>query len=50
MKSAFMLNILQVTSKQQHSDKNIRFRAESVFYLANQGVVFEIDSGRHGSG
>lgn len=43
-----MLNILQASLKQQKSDKNIRFRAESVFYLANQGVVFEIDSGRHG--
>jgi hypothetical protein len=43
-----MLNILQATLKQQRSDKNIRFRAESVFYLADQGVVFEIDSGRRG--
>ncbi|GAC18193.1 hypothetical protein [Paraglaciecola arctica] len=43
-----MLNILQATLKQQSSNKNIRFRAESVFYLADQGVVFEIDSGRHG--
>ena len=43
-----MLNILQATLKQNNSDKNIRFRAESVFYLADQGVVFEIDSGRHG--
>jgi hypothetical protein len=43
-----MLNILQASLKQQNSDKNIRFRAEAVFYLANQGVVFEIDSGRHG--
>ncbi|MEP1447528.1 MAG: hypothetical protein ABJK37_15595 [Paraglaciecola sp.] len=43
-----MLNILQATLKQQSSDKNIRFRAEAVFYLADQGVVFEIDSGRHG--
>jgi hypothetical protein len=45
---AIMLNILQATLKQQSSDKNIRFRAEAVFYLADQGVVFEIDSGRHG--
>lgn len=43
-----MLNILQATLKQQSSDKNIRFRANSVFYLADQGVVFEIDSGRRG--
>jgi len=43
-----MLNILQASLKQQSSDKNIRFQAESVFYLANQGVVFEIDSGRRG--
>lgn len=43
-----MLNILQATLKQQNSDKNIRFRADAVFYLADQGVVFEIDSGRHG--
>jgi len=45
-----MLNILQASLKQQRSNKNIRFRAESVFYLANQGVVFQIDSGRHGGG
>ncbi|WP_339722793.1 hypothetical protein [uncultured Paraglaciecola sp.] len=43
-----MLNILQASLKQQNSNKNIRFRAEAVFYLADQGVVFEIDSGRHG--
>jgi len=43
-----MLNILQASLKQQRSNKKIRFRAESVFYLANQGVVFQIDSGRHG--
>jgi len=43
-----MLNILQASLKQQSSDKNIRFRAEAVFYLADQGVVFEIDSGRRG--
>jgi hypothetical protein len=42
-----MLNILQASLKQRSSEKNIRFRAESVFYLADQGVVFEIDSGRH---
>lgn len=46
--AGIMLNILQATLKQQRSDKNIRFRADAVFYLANQGVVFEIDSGRHG--
>jgi hypothetical protein len=46
--AGIMLNILQASLKQQSSDKKIRFRAESVFYLANQGVVFEIDSGRHG--
>lgn len=46
--AGIMLNILQATLKQQKSDKNIRFRADAVFYLANQGVVFEIDSGRHG--
>jgi hypothetical protein len=45
-----MLNILQASLKQQTSNKNIRFRAEAVFYLADQGVVFQIDSGRHGSG
>ncbi|MFT4725035.1 MAG: hypothetical protein ACJAXM_000367 [Arenicella sp.] len=45
-----MLNILQASLKQQPSDKNIRFRAEAVFYLADQGVVFQIDSGRHGRG
>jgi hypothetical protein len=44
-----MLNILQASLKQQSSDKNIRFRADSVFYLADQGVVFQIDSGRHAS-
>jgi hypothetical protein len=43
-----MLNILQASLKQQTSNKNIRFRAEAVFYLADQGVVFQIDSGRHG--
>jgi flagellar biosynthesis GTPase FlhF len=45
-----MLNILQASLKQQTSNKNIRFRAEAVFYLADQGVVFQIDSGRHGGG
>lgn len=40
-----MLNILQATLKQQSADKKIRFRADAVFYLANQGVVFEIDGG-----
>jgi hypothetical protein len=45
-----MLNILQASLKQQTSYKNIRFRAEAVFYLADQGVVFQIHSGRHGSG
>lgn len=43
-----MLNILQASLKQQNSNKNIRFRADAVFYLADQGVVFEIDSGRRG--
>jgi hypothetical protein len=46
--AGIMLNILQASLKQQSSDKNIRFRAEAVFYLASQGVVFEIGSGRHG--
>lgn len=46
--AGIMLNILQASLKQRSSDNNIRFRAESVFYLADQGVVFEIDSGRHG--
>jgi hypothetical protein len=45
---AIMLNILQASLKQQRSDKNLRLRAGSVFYLADQGVVFQIDSGRHG--
>lgn len=43
-----MLNILEASLKQQSSNNKIRFRAESVFYLAEQGVVFEIDSGRRG--
>tara|TARA_R110000868_G_scaffold182346_1_gene423374 strand:+ start:3689 stop:4627 length:939 start_codon:yes stop_codon:yes gene_type:complete len=46
--AGIMFNILQASLKQQSSDKNMRFRAEAVFYLADQGVVFEIDSGRHG--
>lgn len=45
---SIMLNIFQATLKQRNHDKSIRFRAESVTYLANQGVVFNIDSGRHG--
>jgi hypothetical protein len=45
-----MQNILQASLKQQNSNKNIRFRAEAVFYLADQGVVFQIDSGRHSGG
>ena len=44
-----MLNILQASLRQQNSDKNIRFKSHAVFYLANQGVVFEIGSDRHGS-
>lgn len=39
-----MLNILQASLK-QNSQENIRFRAKSVTYLAQQGVVFDIDSG-----
>ncbi|NCP64846.1 MAG: hypothetical protein GW763_15510 [Paraglaciecola sp.] len=39
-----MLNILQASLKQNSRD-NIRFRAKSVTYLAQQGVVFDIDSG-----
>ncbi|MBL4631067.1 MAG: hypothetical protein JKY14_07880 [Paraglaciecola sp.] len=46
--AGIMLNILQASLKQRISNKNIRFRAESVFYLANQGLVFEIESGRRG--
>jgi hypothetical protein len=38
-----MLNILQVTLKQS-SNKDLRFRANAVTYLANQGVVFDIAS------
>ncbi|WP_299077369.1 hypothetical protein [uncultured Paraglaciecola sp.] len=43
-----MLNILQASLKQQSSKKNMRFKAHAVFYLANQGVVFEIGSSRRG--
>lgn len=43
-----MLNILRASLKQQSGNNNIRFHADSVFYLAEQGVVFEIDGGRHG--
>jgi DNA repair exonuclease SbcCD ATPase subunit len=39
-----MLNILQASLKQKGSDKKMRFKAESVYYLADQGVVFGIDS------
>lgn len=42
-----MLNILRASLKQQRSEKTIRFWADSAFYLADQGVVFKIDSGRH---
>lgn len=45
-----MLNILKASLKQQSTDNRFRFRAESVFYLAEQGVVFEIDSNLHESG
>ena len=45
---SIMLNILQASLKQQESKKNVRFRADSVFYLANQGVVFDIGSNRRG--
>lgn len=44
---SIMLNIFQATLKQRKNDKSIQFRAESVTYLAHQGVVFNIDSGRH---
>ncbi|WP_239023985.1 hypothetical protein [Paraglaciecola marina] len=43
-----MLNILRASLKQKSSNNNIRLHADSVFYLAEQGVVFEIDGGRHG--
>ncbi|MFT2091699.1 hypothetical protein [Paraglaciecola sp. 2405UD69-4] len=43
-----MLNILQASLRQQGSNNNVRFRTDSVFYLANQGVVFEIDGGSRG--
>lgn len=46
--AGIMLNILKASLKQQRSSNKLRFRADSVFYLANQGVVFEIDSDRHG--
>lgn len=41
-----MLNILQASLK-QNANKDLRFRASGVTYLANQGVVFEIDSNSH---
>lgn len=41
-----MLNILQA-SLRQNSSKNLRLRAESVTYLADQGVVFNIDANNH---
>jgi hypothetical protein len=43
--AGIMLNILK-TSLKQNAQENIKFRADSVSYLATQGVVFEIDSGR----
>jgi vacuolar-type H+-ATPase subunit I/STV1 len=43
-----MLNILQA-SLRQNNNKNIRFKAESVTYLVNQGVVFDIDSNNRGN-
>ena len=43
-----MLNILQ-TSLKQNTNKTIRFRADSVTYLANQGVVFNVDTNTHGN-
>ena len=45
---SIMLNLLQASLKQQDSKKNVRFRADAVFYLANQGVVFDIGSNRRG--
>ncbi|MDP5029338.1 MAG: hypothetical protein NWQ54_21435 [Paraglaciecola sp.] len=42
-----MLNILQA-SLRQNNNKELRFRANSVTYLANQGVVFGISSNNHG--
>lgn len=41
-----MLNILQASLK-QNNNKHVKFRADSVTYLANQGVVFNIDSNNH---
>ncbi|MGS2720705.1 hypothetical protein [Paraglaciecola aestuariivivens] len=46
--AGIMLNILQTSLRQKGSDKNVSFKPKAVFYLAGQGVVFEIDSGRHG--
>ncbi|MGJ8680346.1 hypothetical protein [Paraglaciecola sp.] len=42
-----MLNILQATLKQRTTSSNIRFRADAATYLAGQGVVYDIDTGRH---
>lgn len=43
-----MFNILQASLK-QNNNKNIRFRADSVTYLVNQGVVFGIDANNRGN-
>ncbi|MCF2948270.1 hypothetical protein L0668_09150 [Paraglaciecola aquimarina] len=44
---SIMLNILQATLKQRNDASNIQFRADAATYLAGQGVVFNIDTGRH---
>lgn len=44
---SIMLNILQATLK-QNSNKTVGFRANAVTYLANQGVMFEINASRQG--
>lgn len=41
-----MLNILQASLK-QNANKDLRFRANAVTYLASQGVVFDIGSNSH---
>ena len=43
-----MLNILQASLK-QNNNKNIRFRADAVTYLAGQGVVFDIGTNGRGN-
>ena len=43
-----MLNILQASLK-QNTNKGLRFRADEVTYLLNQGVVFNIDSNNRGN-